>query len=80
MSRQITCPLCGNSGDQNGEDSAQSFEVRGRFQGSAVRKCLRCGTGLMVGLFSGIWFGKPSVIPYDLWQKMDTVWRERALR
>lgn len=78
MPRVITCPLCGNRGDQNGDDEFRAFEVRGQFQGKAVRKCTKCGNGLMVGLFSGIWLGKPDVIPEELWRQMNEVWRRRG--
>lgn len=77
MARKITCPTCGNTGDQNGDDAAPAFAIRGQYAGRAVRKCLSCGSGLLIGVLSGSWIGKPEVIPRDLWMQMEAVWRGR---
>lgn len=60
-----------------GTDDDSDFEVRGQFQGKAVRRCRKCGAGLLVGLFSGVWLGKPQTISPELWAKMDALWRQR---
>jgi hypothetical protein len=69
MAREIRCPSCGNAGEASVDDSG-AFEVRGQFQGKAIRKCRKCGAGLTIG---GL-FGKPKVIPKDQWQRMEEVW------
>ena len=74
MAKEIICPSCGNRGEADLDDKG-AFEVRGQFQGKAVRKCNNCGTGLFVGLFSGGLFGKPKLITADLWQSMEETWK-----
>ncbi|MDI6891519.1 MAG: hypothetical protein QMD08_00770 [Actinomycetota bacterium] len=73
MSKQIVCPSCGNMGEALIGDSG-AFEVRGQFQGKAIRKCKKCGAGLSIGPFSGGFFGKPQVIPKDQWKHMEEIW------
>ena len=41
---RIRCRKCGATGDTGGD--AGIFEVRGQFQGKAVRKCRKCGARL----------------------------------
>ena len=60
-----------NSGEE-GDDASGAFEVRGQFEGKAVRMCRQCGTGLFVGLFSGVLLGRPRVIPprREVWERL----------
>lgn len=73
MAKEITCPACGKRGEATIDDRG-AFEVRGQFQGKAVRMCRNCGTGLFIGPFSGGFFGKPKAIPSSLWERMLKVW------
>jgi hypothetical protein len=73
MAKQLICPSCGNIGEAT-IDNAGAFEVRGQFQGKVVRKCNKCGAGLLVGLFSGGLLGKPKLVPPDLWGNMQEMW------
>lgn len=68
MPTTLRCPACGNAGEAT-LDTAGGFEVRGQYQGKAVRKCNKCGAGIFLG-----WFGKTRLIPADLWQRMQEVW------
>jgi hypothetical protein len=70
----LICPSCGNKGEASIDENG-AFEVRGQFQGKAIRKCRKCGVGLEIGPFSGGFFGKPRLIPKDLWQRMEEVWK-----
>lgn len=63
------CPSCGARGEV-GDDV--TFEIRGRFQGRAVQKCLDCGSGIFVKPP----LGRTEVIPHDLWQKMQERWSQ----
>jgi len=74
MSREIVCPSCGNRGEAAVDESG-AFEVRGQFEGRAVRKCRKCGAGLAIGPFSGGFLGKPRLIPTDIWKRMEDMWR-----
>ena len=71
---RIRCPRCGNEGTAGsarlGEDAA--FDIRGQFEGKAIRKCNGCGAGLAIGLFAG-----PRVIPPEGWEILDRHWRSR---
>lgn len=69
MAKRIKCPACGARGEI-GDDV--TFEIRGRFQGRAVQKCLKCGTGVFVKPP----LGRTEVIPSDLWRKMQERWIE----
>jgi hypothetical protein len=71
----MECPSCGNIGEAT-IDNTGAFEVRGKFQGKAVRKCTKCGVGLLIGLFSGGVMGKPKLIPNDIWQRMEQMWEK----
>ena len=73
MPHEIVCPSCGNGGEASIDDSG-AFEVRGQFQGKAVRKCRKCGSGLAIGPFSGGFLGTPKLIPKDVWRRMEEVW------
>lgn len=73
MPRELKCPVCGNTGGAT-TDGQSAFEVRGQFQGKAVRRCNECGAGLAIGLMSGGLFGRPRVIPDELWQRMQASW------
>jgi hypothetical protein len=73
MSRRVVCPSCGIKGTESIDDHAE-FEVRGVHNGKAIRRCRNCGAGIAVGVFSGLLFGKPTLIPNDLWQRMEAVW------
>jgi len=74
MPHETRCPACGNVGEDSVVDGG-AFEVRGQFQGKAIRKCRNCGVGLSIGPFSGGFLGKPKVIPKDQWRRMEEVWR-----
>jgi len=69
----INCPVCKNTGEE-GLNTHAAFEVRGQYQGQAVRKCNNCGAGLLLGTFSGILWGQPKVIPAGIWEKMQGMW------
>ncbi len=72
----LKCPNCGNVGEAT-IDAGGAFEVRGQFEGRAIRKCRSCRAGMAIGPFSGGLFGKPKLIPKEIWQKMEQVWGER---
>lgn len=57
MSKVIRCPACGNKGDESVDD-ANKFELKGQIEGQTVRKCMKCGVGLILG-----WFGKFKALP-----------------
>lgn len=69
MAKRIKCPACGARGEL-GDDV--TFEIRGRFQGRAVQRCLSCGSGVFVKPP----LGRTEVIPHDLWMKMQERWDE----
>lgn len=69
MAKRIKCPACGARGEV-GDDVV--FEIRGRFQGRAVQKCLSCGSGIFVKPP----LGRTEVIPADLWRKMQERWAQ----
>ena len=71
----IVCPECGNRGEANDERGVR-FEMRGKFEGCAVRKCLKCEVGLLIGAFSGGILGRPKVIPLEVWKRMQAMWAE----
>jgi len=73
MADEILCPCCGSRGEATTDDTG-AFEVRGRYQDKAIRKCRKCGAGLAIGLSSGGLFGKPSVIVKDTWERMEAEW------
>jgi len=52
------------------------FEVRGQLEGKAVKKCKKCGTGLLVGPFSGGFWGSPKIVPEKTWSRMEKMWEE----
>jgi hypothetical protein len=76
MPKDLFCPSCGNRG-QATTDEAGAFEIRGQFEGKAIRKCNRCGAGLAIGPFSGGFFGEPQLIPKDIWKRMEEIWAQR---
>jgi hypothetical protein len=67
VAKRINCPACGARGEV-GDDV--TFEIRGRFQGRAVQKCLNCGSGVFVKPP----FARTEIIPHELWQKMQERW------
>lgn len=69
MAKRIKCPACGARGEI-GDDI--TFEIRGRFQGRAVQRCLSCGSGIFVKPP----LGRVEVIPHDLWTQMQERWDE----
>lgn len=73
MTERLTCPSCGAKGEATTNETG-AFEVRGQYQGKAVRKCRGCGKGLAIGPFSGGLMEKPEVLPADLWRRMETMW------
>ena len=56
MARQINCPGCSATGTVAPYDNAV-FQTRGAFEGRPVAKCMKCGRGLLFGMFSGLFFG-----------------------
>jgi len=74
MGHKLVCPVCGNSGESSLDDDG-AFEVRGQFQGKAIRKCRKCGSGLAIGPLSGGFVGRPEVIKDSLWRRMEEVWK-----
>lgn len=76
MARQKKCPGCGAIGEVAPYDDT-TFTGRGKLQSKAVAKCLKCGRGLLFGLFSGVLFGKPSLVPHDTWRSMEAQWNSR---
>ena len=76
MAHEMMCPLCGNRGESSTSiDDGAAFEVRGQFEGRAIRKCRKCASGLIVGPLSGLFVGKPQVIPKDIWHHMEEIWK-----
>lgn len=79
--RPLTCPKCGNHGDAS-ETTPTGFEVRGQYEGAAVRRCQRCASGLFVKV-SGGWmpWSKATIsaelVPDDLWVRMQDLWQRR---
>ena len=67
MAKKIRCPNCGNNGDMTWDQEA--FEIRGNYQGKAIRKCKKCGVGLEVGVLSGA-----RIIPAGMWREMEAIW------
>lgn len=76
MARQVKCPACGAVGEVAPFDR-EVFVGRGQVKGKPVVKCLRCGSGLFIGLFSGVFVGRPKVIPAELWSWMEEQWEAR---
>lgn len=78
---KVKCPTCGNVGTDvepipehlrgpswkplKGEEN-YAFAVHGRMGGRAVRKCLKCGSGVFVKLLPP----RYQAIPPDLWEEM----------
>jgi hypothetical protein len=77
MAKQRQCPGCGAFGTVAPYDET-TFGGRGKFQSKAVAKCLKCGRGLLFGLFSGVLFGKPSLVPPEMWRAMEEQWNRRT--
>ena len=73
MPSEIECPLCGNIGETTTDDKG-AFVNREPFEEKAVRKCNRCGAGLLIEPFSEVPFGNPEVIPEDTWKLMENRW------
>jgi hypothetical protein len=67
--RPIRCPSCHHEGYDRGGDHA-AFEDRGRLGGHPVRKCLACGSGLIV---RGHRF---EAIASDSWQALEKRFEE----
>ena len=70
MAQHIRCPSCGNEGEATIDESG-AFEVRGQFEGRPIRKCRKCGVGLVFGIF-----GSPKLIPVKVWNKLEKMWEE----
>lgn len=70
MARRVSCPMCGVNGTIAPCDN-KVFQGRGVFEGKSVAKCKKCGCGLFFGPFSGTYFGKPKLIPEELWFWLD---------
>lgn len=75
MSKKITCPVCISKGDIPFNNS-DLFEMRGKFQGKAIIKCKKCGSGLSLGWISGIFGGTAKIIQADLWERMEELWNK----
>lgn len=75
MARQINCPGCAAPGTVAPYDNVV-FQTRGQFEGRPIAKCMKCGCGLVFGVFSGLFFGKPKLIPAEVWERMQELWRE----
>jgi len=71
----VKCPKCGAQGDPR--SSKGPFEVRGRYRGKAVHKCVECGSGLQLGAFTGVLFGKPTKIPDSTWSRLEDMWYQQ---
>jgi hypothetical protein len=68
MSRfTLVCPVCSRWG--NVTDPTR-FEVRGKWEGLPVFKCLGCGSGIQARPL-----GKPRALAPDLWSRMEVSWR-----
>jgi hypothetical protein len=67
----LACPRCGNRGEIRGSD--ESFETRGQWPDGhfPVRKCRRCGTGIIVRPRFLIFGARPTLIPDNTWSKME---------
>src|SRR6266568_3667926 len=76
---RLTCPVCGQEGEIRGTE--EFFEIRGRLPGRrAIRKCRRCGSGLIVRPRLLFWGTRAEAIDYSLWKKMDTHFEREMLR
>lgn len=76
----ITCPHCGQEGfDSHGlppeKEHDALFEIRGHKGSKPVRKCLRCGGGILI---KGA--GRTEAIPQDQWAQMEVYWAEERER
>ena len=78
MDRQVNCTGCGAVGTVAPCDDI-IFQSRGFFQGKSVVKCMKCGCGMLFGPFSGVFFGKPKLIPDESWCQMEQMWQDSAL-
>lgn len=71
MGKVLTCPSCGNQGEEGlslvGGDA--SFDIRGRWQGRPVRKCNGCDGGFTIGFL-----GRLKPLNADLWARMQESW------
>lgn len=72
--RPIRCPTCSEEGyDSHGSPHA-SFEQRGRWETAPVRKCLNCGSGLLI---KGHRF---EAIPAEKWAAMEQYYETETAR
>ena len=72
--RPIRCPTCRAEGyDTHGSPHAR-FEQRGRWERFPVRKCLTCGSGLLI---KGHRF---EAIPADRWDAMERYYETETAR
>ena len=77
----LTCPACGNHGDGGRAESA--FEYLARDELIELRRCRRCGAGLLVRFTLFPTQAHPEVIPPDAWELMrsetESIVRPRGL-
>jgi hypothetical protein len=65
----IKCPSCAQQSDVRDE---KSYEIRGKWEGWPVCKCLACGAGMTFR--PGITGTKVKPLPPALWQRMEESW------
>jgi DNA-directed RNA polymerase subunit RPC12/RpoP len=74
---KVKCPSCGHEGVDRfslplEREDEGGFEVRGRYRGKAVRKCLNCGAGIFVKSLPP----RYKAIPPSMWAEMQRQWEE----
>jgi hypothetical protein len=69
--RDLVCPICGNTGHDDGVDGVEpAFGVHGMLRGRPIRKCFQCGGGFLVK-------GQRSEpIDPELWSRMEAQFAE----
>lgn len=66
LAKVVACPKCDARGDVADQ---MTFEVRGVWKGRPVRKCRRCGSGMLIRIL-----GRPKLIPPFEWAYMERTW------
>jgi DNA-directed RNA polymerase subunit RPC12/RpoP len=78
----LTCAACGTKGEVGLRPGDGAFDIRGRWPDGhrPVVRCSACGHGLIVNPRFGVmvWWPKTTVIPEDVWLRIQHVWREQV--
>jgi hypothetical protein len=72
--KPIHCPSCHHEGYDAAGSPHSTFERRGRYGGAPVRKCLKCGSGLLI---RGHRF---EAVPADRWAAMERWYEDEVAR